>query len=173
MEGHGPNVFRPLPQHGGEALLQLSGSLVGKGDGNNIPGICRLQGTQPVCTVQLLLGGLGGQVFQKIYILILDLSRDLPAVRSPAIAQDVGNSVDEHGGLAAPGTGQQQQGTFRGQYGFPLHIVQKRKTGSNIVSAGGQKSGIQFIIHRSTYHFFLRNLKFDRPVPFLQRSPHS
>ena len=108
VEGHGPHVLSPLTQHGGKSVLQLSCGLVGKGDGNDVPGVGGLQGAEPVSPVQLLLAGLLGKIFQECHILVPDKIRDFVSVRAPAVAQNIGNSVNEHRGLAAARTGKQQ-----------------------------------------------------------------
>ena len=155
MEGHGPDILGTGPQHIGKPLLHLSGGLVGKGNGDDVPGVGRLQGAEPVCPVYLLLGWVFRQVFQERHILVPDKVRNFCPFRAPAIAQNVGDSVDEHRGLAAAGTCQQQKRPLGGQHGLPLHIVEHGKAGGNVVPPSGQKSGIQFIIHRSTCHFCL------------------
>ncbi len=126
VEGGGPHVVGGGAQHLFQAGLQLSGGLIGKGDGNDSPGGRRVHGAQllhprPVLRVlgEALRAGL-----QKGQVLLRRPARGLAAVRAPAIADEVGDAVDQHGGLAAARPGQQQQGPLGGQHRLALLRVE-------------------------------------------------
>ena len=114
VEGGGPHVLRL-----GQAVLQLPGGLVGEGDGQNGPGGGGLQAAQPLLARLVLRGGgdlPGGVVLQKGQVVGSHPLRHLLAVRSPAVLHQIGDSVDEHGGLAAPRPGQKEEGALGGQH---------------------------------------------------------
>ena len=92
----------------------------------------------------LLLGvvALAGVVGQKIEICVLNIVRDLAGIRPPAIAEEVGDAVDEHRRLSAPGPGQQQQRPFRGQHTFQLAGVHPAKLRGNDLPPQGGELGL-------------------------------
>ena len=55
MEGHGPHVLPLRAKHGAKPLLQLVGSLVGKGNGKDAPGSNRMESRQPVGSAAYVL----------------------------------------------------------------------------------------------------------------------
>ena len=119
VEGGGPHVLRLRPQHFGQAVLQLPGGLVGEGDGQNGPGGGGLQAAQALLPRLVLRGRgdfSGGVVLQKGQVVGGHPLGHLLAVRPPAVLHQVGDAVDEHGGLAAPRPGQQEEGPLGGQH---------------------------------------------------------
>ena len=150
VEGHCPDVLGFAAQKGTEPILHLVGGLVGKGDGDDVPGGGRLQSAQLIGSLRFLLGGRFAQPLQKQHIAFLHLAGNLPAVAAPTIAHEVCNAVNQHGGLAASGTGQQQQRPLRGKHGLLLHLVELRKPCGNILSSGGNESGFHLFGHRYT-----------------------
>ena len=89
----------------------------------------------------LLLGvvALAGVVGQKGQVGLFDMIRDFRRIRPPAIAEEVGDAVDEHRRLSAPGPGQQQQRPFRGQHAFQLAGVHPAKLrGNDLPPQGGE-----------------------------------
>ena len=153
MEGHGPDVPCPIPQQGFQPLPQLSGGLIGKGDGDDVPGLYRLQGAQPVGPDPLVFAGIGREFLQKTYIRLRYEIRNLLPFRTVTVAQKIGNPVDENRGFSGTGPGQKQQGPFRGEHRLPLHIVEHGKAAFDIFLPGRKKTHIQRIVHRSTCHF--------------------
>ena len=153
VEGHGPDVPCPIPQQGFQPLPQLSGGLIGKGDGDDVPGLYRLQGAQLVGPDPLIFTGIGREPFQETHIRFRYKIRNLLPLRAVAVAQKIGNPVDENGGFSGTGPGQKQQGPFRGEHRLPLHIVEHGKAAFDIVLPGRKKTHIQRIVHRSTCHF--------------------
>ena len=77
--------------------------------------------------------------------------QDLIAVCSTAKPHDVCDPVDQHGGLAAAGACQKQQGAIGGQHSFLLHVVQIVELGNDILPPCGQESGLISFVHRHTY----------------------
>ena len=86
MEGHGPDVPCPIPQQGFQPLPQLSGGLIGKGDGDDVPGLYRLQGAQPVGPDPLVFAGIGREPFQETHIRFRYKIRNLLPLRAVAVA---------------------------------------------------------------------------------------
>ena len=147
VEGHGPDLGAFAAQHGAEPLLQLSGGLIGEGDGHDLPGGRSLLPAKLVCAIFVLGAQHRRQMFQKFHIgLGCSPGRGLGFVAA-AEADQIGDPVDEDRGLAAACTGQQQQGAFRGQGGGPLHGVQGGKLGFNISPPGGEKTFFKCMIH--------------------------
>ena len=147
MESHRPDILCFRAKQGRQPVLDLVGGLVGKGDGNDAPGYSRLHRTQGVGAGGVLIGRLLPQPFQKFHIFILNMGRDLLAVASAAIAHEVGNSVDQHGGFSAARTGQQQQRPLGSEDGLLLHVVQLRKPGGNVFLPRGNESGFHLFCH--------------------------
>ena len=124
VEGGGPDVVGLRPQPGGQPVLQLPCRLVGEGDGDDLPGLGRVQGAEPPGPADVLLRGPIREVLQKVQILLRGPVGDLVAVAAPAIGQQVVDPLDQHRGLAAAGARQQQQRTLRGHGSLALHGVQ-------------------------------------------------
>ena len=116
MEGAGPDVVGLVPQHGGEAILELTGGLIREGDGEDPPGLHRVQRGKARRLRPALL--------QQAQHLLVRAGRQLIAVGGAAVAEEVRDAVDEHRGLAAPGPGQDQQRALRRQHGLLLSFVQ-------------------------------------------------
>ena len=148
VEGGGPHVLPGGAKHPGQAVLQLPGGLVGKGDGQNGPGLGGVQAAQPLPPVPVLRGQLRplGAALQKGQVVGGDPLGDLRAVRAPAIAHQVGDAVDEHGGLSAARPGQQQQRPLGGEHRLLLLIVQPVKVPGDGLAAGGGKSNLLFVV---------------------------
>ena len=132
--------------------LQLSGGLVGKGDGQNGPGGGGLQ------TAQVLDGlhipPVGGVVLQGGQILRRHPLRDLRAVGAPAVLDQICNPVNKYGGFAAARSGQQQQGALCGQHGLLLLGVQVGEFPGDGPAAGGAETQFLFLIQHWLYHPF-------------------
>ena len=124
VEGGGPDVVGLRPQPGGQPVLQLPCRLVGEGDGDDLPGLGRVQGAEPPGPADVLLRGPGGEALQKLKILFRGPGRHLFRIASPAVGQQVVHPLDQHRGLAAAGARQQQQRTLRGHGSLALHGVQ-------------------------------------------------
>ena len=107
VEGGGPDVVGGVSQFGGQPLLQLPGGFVGEGDGQNRPGGGGVQGAE-LAHAQAVGAALGGDVVpQKEQIVTGDPGGAQGAVRAAAVGDEVGDAVDEHGGLAAARSRQQ------------------------------------------------------------------
>ena len=124
VERGGPHICRLASQHGFQPFFQLPSRLVGEGDGNNGPGQRRLHGAQLPCTVLLLRVRMLQIGFQKCQILLRGIGRHFVAVAAAAVFQQIGHPVDQHGGLAAAGTGQQQKRPLGRHDRLALHGVQ-------------------------------------------------
>ena len=120
VEGGRPHVPGGGAQQGGQPVLQLPGGLVGEGDGDDGPGGGGVQGAQPVGLEAFFFVGVGGVIPEKGQVVLCGPLGRLQAVRPPAVADEVGHPVDEHGGLARPRPRQQQQGPLGGQHGLLL-----------------------------------------------------
>ena len=153
MEGHGPDARASLAQHPHEPLLQLTGGLVCKRDGQDPVGIHRQLGAEPVGPCPLGPGQDRGQLLEKFGVLLDDPLGDGLGFVAPSEADQIGDPVDEDGGLAASGTGQQQQGALGGQGSGALHGVQIGKLGFEITPPGGQKTFFKCVIHNK--HLYL------------------
>ena len=101
VERGGPHVGGGLlPQHDAQAVLQLVGGLVGEGDGQHLPGAGRLDGAEVGHQRALGLVRVLDVLLQERYLVLGGGDRDLVCVAAAAIAQQVGDTVDQHGGLA-------------------------------------------------------------------------
>ena len=143
VEGGCPYIAALLPQHPLQALLQLVGSLVGEGNGQHLVGLGRLHGAEIAGQGFLILGRILRVGLQKLHLILGDGHGDLVAVTAAAITQQVGNAMDQHRGLAASGTGQQQQRSLSSQYTLALHGVQFQKIRLDGTLSGGNKSLFQ------------------------------
>ena len=147
VERSGPHVPGLLPQHLLQTLLQLVGGLVGEGNGQYLPGSCRLHSTQILSQRALLRRGGGGILLQKLHLVLGNRQRDLVGIAATSIAQQIGYPVDQHRGLAAAGSGQQQQRSLRRQHTLELHIIQMAVIRRNGTAACRNKTSLQFV-HR-------------------------
>ena len=87
MEGGRPDIIGIRADGGFQTLFQLSGGLVGEGDGDDLPGHGGLQGAQEAGTTLLLLGehaplGVG---LEEGQVGFGDVIGDLTAVGGPAV----------------------------------------------------------------------------------------
>ena len=126
MEGGRPYILSLRPQHPFQTLLQLPCRLVGEGDGQDGPRRGRVNFTEhlrPLGHVLLRVAQVAGQ---KLHVLRRDPIGHLHAagVTAPTEADEVGDAVDEHGGLAAAGARQEQQGAFGGEGAQALLLVE-------------------------------------------------
>ena len=132
VEGGGVDVAsHGGPQHLGQTVFQLAGGLVGKGDGQHVPGTHGVVGQHLLhlggqgCAgnggLESLAVGLGGGPGQPF------------AVVGPAEADHIGDAVHQHGGLAASGAGQNQQRALGVEHRLFLHGVQPPEAGLDIL----------------------------------------
>ena len=133
------------PQHGGQPVLQLPGGLVGKGDGQDGPGGGGVQAAQPLLACFIPQPG-PGVFLQKGQIVLGGGLRHLLAVGAPAVLHQVGDAVDEDGGLAAPRPRQQEEGPLGGQGGLLLLRVQPGELPGDGPPAGLAESQLLFVI---------------------------
>ena len=145
MEGAGPDIVGGGPQHPGQAVLQLPGGLVGKGDGQDGPGGGGVQAAQPLLACFIPQPG-PGVFLQKGQIVLGGGLRHLLAVGAPAVLHQVGDAVDEDGGLAAPRPRQQEEGPLGGQGGLLLLRVQPGELPGDGPPAGLAESQLLFVI---------------------------
>ena len=136
VEGGGPHVAALGAQHLGEAVFQLPGGLVGKGDGHDPPGGAGGDGQPGPDHV-----GEGGVPLYIVPagVLVLGGEEEVIAVVGPAVADDIGDAVDQHRGLAGARTGQHQQGALGGEHRLFLAVVHPGKvTLQHLAAQGGQ-----------------------------------
>jgi len=140
MEGGRPHIQRLLSQHPLQALFKLPGSLVGKGDGQHLPGPGRLHSTQILHHGPHFLLGILDILLKKRRLILGDGNGDLLRVAAPPIAKQVCNPVNEHRGLTGACPRQQQQRTLGGQHTLPLHRIEPLIVQLNSLAPGGYKS---------------------------------
>ena len=150
VEGHCPDIRRVVSQHFGQAILQFIGSLVGKRDGDDAPGLGRFQRAQRLRPGLILFPGTSEIILQKCHVLRGDVLGDLLGIRGAAKGHQIGDAVDEHRGLAAARAGQKKQRPLRGEHGAPLHVIQGSKPPGNDPAAGSEKPLLVFLIHGFT-----------------------
>ena len=119
VEGAGPDVVRLLPQHQAEPLLELPRRLVGKGDREDTPRSHRIQRGEA--------SGLFPARLQQSKRFFVRLSGYKVRVPRLAVAQELGDPVDEHSGLAAARPRQDQQRPLRCQHSLLLHGIEGLK----------------------------------------------
>ena len=127
VERHGPYVHGVVAQQCLQSGLQLVCSFVCERDGQNRP---RRGGTQCAQALGLLLHGRIARfevVLEICNVFLRDILRNFIRVGAFAEGDEIGNAVDEHGRLAAPRTGQQQQRPLRRENALALHVVQVLK----------------------------------------------
>ena len=140
MEGHSPDVVGLGAQQHRKPLLQFVGSLIGKGNGQNLPGSRRLHRAEGPCQPGLMLRKCFRQILQKFHVLKGNMTGDFITVAAPAEADQICDPVNQNRGFAASGTGQQQQRAFCSQNRLLLLVIQLRKLGSNVSAASCEKS---------------------------------
>ena len=145
MECSGPDIPGFLPQHPLQPVLQFIGSLVGKGDGQYLPGPGRLHRAQILHQRPLLRVRGGSVLLQKLHLILGNGQRYLLRVTAPAIAQEVRYPVDQHRGLAGAGSRQQQQRPLCRQHTLQLPGIQVRIICGNGPSAGRSKAFFQVV----------------------------
>ena len=149
VEGGGPHLVAALAQHLAQAGLQLPGSLVCKGDSHYTPG--RAGGHAKPGTDNVWQLAVKEVAFTQFDILWGEVLAHQRAVVGLAIADDVGNAVDQHGGLAAAGAGQHQEGAFGGEDGLLLAGVHAGEVPLHHLAAQGK----QFLVGHGCHGTFL------------------
>ena len=147
VEGGGPDVVGGRAAHPPQPLLQLPGGLVGEGDGDNRPGNRRVHGAQPPGLPPVLGAGLRRKALQKGQVLRRGPVGDKVRIAALTKGQQVVHPVDEDGGLAAAGPGQQQQGPLGTQHRLPLPVIQPPVPPGNDGTAGGGVSLFKILYH--------------------------
>ena len=163
MEGGGPHIVGGGAKTGRQPLLQFSRRLVGKGDGDDLPGPGGVHGAEPVDTPHLVTVWPIREVLQKIQILLRGPVGDLVAVAAPAIGQQVIDPLDQHRGLAAARPRQQQEGPLGGHGPLTLHGVQSGQIPGDHRFPGGH------IALFKVSHTVLRSLCFSKLTSILRQ----
>ena len=140
MEGGRPHIQRLFSQHPLQALLQFTGSLIGEGDSQHLPGPGRLHGTQVLHQRPHLLLGILDILLQKCHLVLGNGDGDFFRVAAPAIAQEVCHPVNKHRGLAGARPCQQQQRPLCGQHALPLHRIESFVIQRNCLAPSVYKS---------------------------------
>ena len=124
VEGRGEDLISLFPaQHPAQALFQLSGGLVGEGDGHDVPAANGVLAEHPVQPHRGVGAGHDGGA-QGLHVLLRDLpGRPFRAV-GRAEADEVGDAVDQHSGLAAACPREDEERAVGGEHRLPLHLVQ-------------------------------------------------
>ena len=154
VEGGGEHFVPFLAaQHPAQAFLQLPCRLVGKGNGHHVPAAHRVAAQHPVQPAGGVCASHDGGAQSLDVLLGHRAGRFLRAVRR-AEPNEVGNAVDQHSGLAAAGTGKDEQRAVRGKHSLPLHIVQAAELLFNVSIT----QGAEFLPERCCHGFtcFLR-----------------
>ena len=137
VEGGGPDLVGGGPQPGRQPLLQLSRRLVGEGDGQHLPGPGGVHGAEPPDPGLVRPAERLREVFQEGQVLLRGVLRHLGAVAAPTVGQKVIDSLDQHRGLAAARTRQQQEGSLRGEGGLLLGLVEPPEVPGDGLPPGG------------------------------------
>ena len=154
VEGGGKHFVPFLAaQHPAQTFLQFPCRLVGKGNGHHVPAAHRIAAQHPVQPAGGIGTGHDGGAQGFDVLLGHRAGRFFGAVRR-AEPDEVGNAVDQHGGLAAAGTGKDEQRAVRGKHSLPLHIVQAAELLFNVSIT----QGAEFLPERCCHGFtcFLR-----------------
>ena len=147
VEGGGEHLVPFLiPQHGAQAGFQLPGGLVGKGDGHDVPAAGGLAAHHPVQPGGHVGAGHDGGA-QGPQVLVGGGPGGVIAAVGAAEPDQVGDAVDQHGGLAAARAGQDQQRPAGGKDGLPLHLVQPAELFFNVRIPKGTKFFLQIGCH--------------------------
>ena len=137
MEGGGVYIpAKGIPQHGAQTFLQLPGRLVCEGDGQHIPGACRAHRKVGGFPRQVAAAGHGAA--QLVKVGLGHRAGQFPAAMGRAEPDDVGNAVDQHGGLAGARACQNEQRPLGSKDGLTLHRVEPGKPGFDILVAQGK-----------------------------------
>ena len=160
VEGGGPDVVGVRPQPGGQPVFQFPRRLVGEGDGDDLPGPGHVHGAEAPGPADVLLRGPGGESLQKPQVLLRGPVGHLLRVAAPAVGQKVIDPLDQHRGLAAAGTCQQEEWALRGHGGLTLHGVQPLKVLGDDRPPGGDVALLE------VFHMFpvLHPSKKSRPL---------
>ena len=136
VEGGGVHIpAHRLAQHGAQALFQFPGRLVGKGDGQHVPGPGRTH-RQIRRLPREIAAGLH-RCAQFLQVLFGDGARQFPAAVSRAKTDDIGDAVDQHRCFAGTGPGQDQQRPLGGENRLPLYRVEVAEAVFDILVAQG------------------------------------
>ena len=150
MEGHGPDILGFGSQKQGKPVLQLPRRFVGKCDGDDAPRHRRRHRAEAVRPQAVSVGDVFPQAFQESNIRFRHCNGDLLRIAGPAEAHQIGDPVDQHRGLAAAGSGKQQQRALGGQDRLPLHGVELAELSLDVGPPGGKKTGIHLFVHSHT-----------------------
>ena len=132
VEGGGEHLVALFPaQHPAQALFQLTGGLVGKGDGHDVPAPDGVLPQHPIQPRRGVGAGHDGGA-QGFHIVLRHLPGRPPGAVGRAEADEVGDAVDQHGGLSAACTREDEQRAVGGEHRLPLHIVQASELLFNI-----------------------------------------
>ena len=144
VEGGGVHVRAlRLPQHGGKAGFQFPCRLVGEGDGQHVPGAGVLQTQHRPKRRRDILPCKGG--FQAFQVLFRCRPGQPFGVMRLAEADDVGDAVHQHRGLAAARAGQDEQRALGAEHRFFLRLVQPFKPALDKFIPKGRKSPVKFL----------------------------
>ena len=139
VEGAGVHIGPGcIAQHTHQALFQFSGCLVGKSNGQHVPRVYAAVAHKPLHRARQLGAVLHG-IAQGLQLLRGDRAGHPVGAMHRAKANDVGHTVDQNGGFAASGTGQDQQRAVHREHGLFLPVVQPAKLGFNISVAQGDE----------------------------------
>ena len=154
VEGGGEHLVPFLAaQHPAQAFLQFPCRLIGKGNGHHVPAAHRVAAQHPVQPAGGVCTGHNGGAQGLDVLLGHRAGRFLGTMRR-AKPDEVSDAVDQHGGLAAAGTGKDEQWAVRGKHSLPLHIVQAAELLFNVSIT----QGAEFLPERCCHGFtcFLR-----------------
>ena len=139
-------------QRSGQALAQLARGLVGEGDRDDLPRLCRMHGAQPLSARAVFRLGVGQVFGQEQQVVIGRALGRIFAFQPLPKAQDVDDAVDEHGGLAAARPRQNEQGAFGREHSLALLFIQ---AGEALLDDRAPHGGV-FEVKFSRFHGFPR-----------------
>ena len=137
VEGGGPDVVGHGPQTSRQTVLQLSRRLVGKGDGDDLPGAGHIHGAEAAGPAHLQVIRPVREGFQKSKVLLRGPLRHKVRIAAPAVGQQVVHPLDQDGGLAAARARQQQKRPLRGHGGLALHGIEPLQVPGDDGAPGG------------------------------------
>ena len=133
MEGACPDIPGALAEQLFQTGLELSRRLVGKRDGQDLPG---RNGIERRCLI-----GQRAVFFQLGNHLFRGEGRKNIRAGGGTVLQEIVDPVDEHAGFAAARAGEDQKRPLRMDDGLLLHGIEMRESAPDIISPRLKKAG--------------------------------
>ena len=144
VERRRPDIVRRGTEHVFQTVLQLARRLVRKRNGDDAPRIDAPIGGLLAGERIVRVIGVPRAALKERDLALVGVRHDLVGVRRAPEPQQICDSVDEHGRLAASGAGEQQQRSLSGEHRLALHGVEAHEFRLDEASA---RFDITFFIH--------------------------